>query len=358
MNVTNNNMRLKYTLILAILILSFLACNKTKISELPTWNSDWLLPIAKGNVSFETLKALSKTKTSIKIPSLDLGYQSGVNVNIPPLSINQMGPYKIPLSDWIHKVHFDSLEIFLSFSNLFPIEISSGTQFSFRKANDTNDPSNIIYQHTVNRDIKPNDYYFFDITTYDNFMMDTVYVFLENFKSPGANNITFLAQPLSIDIEVKIIDIKTVELYSNKKTISSDTVNIDFSNEDTPSDTSNYGKVNLFIDNGLPIQFGIQIYFLEKNTNQIIDSLMSPAFDIDACSTDANGNPVNVVSKKSSFMVSTQRIDRIKKASRAVLFHNINTYSAPPPYAIINDNSYLKLQITGDLHLSFNLNNL
>ncbi|MCC6447356.1 MAG: hypothetical protein IT215_01560, partial [Chitinophagaceae bacterium] len=148
------------------------------------------------------------------------------------------------------------------------------------------------------------------------------------------------------------------ELYSNKKTTSIDTVSIDFSNEDTPSDTSNYGNVHLFIDNGLPIHFGIQIYFLEKNTNHIIDSLMSPAFDIDACSTDVNGNPVNVVSKKSSFLVSAQRIDKIKKADRAVLFHNINTYSTPPPYAIINDNSYLKLQITGDLHLSFNLNNL
>ncbi len=351
-------MKQAISLSLLILFIGFISCNKDKSNTLPTWNSDWLLPIAKGKVSFETLKTLSNIETTIQIPSIDLGYTGGAKVNVAPLNISKMGPYKIPLSNWIHKINFDSLELSLSMTNIFPIEISSGTKFSFRKTNDLNDPSNIIYQHILSQNIKSNDYYTFNVTVNNNSIYDTVYLFLEQFTSPGANEVIFSTQPLKIEVKVKVIDIKNVELYTGRVTSNIDTVDVQFSDEDNPTDTSSYGTVNLFVDNGLPIHFGVQIYFLEKNSNLIIDSLMSPAFELDGCNTDANGDPISVVSKKSSFQISTKRIENIKRAHKAIIRHNINTLGYPPPYVLLSKNSFLKMQITGDLHLSFNLNNL
>lgn len=344
---------MKFKFPIALFIILIMSCSKSSNIK---HSSDWLLPLVKGNITFETLKTLSRAKTSISIPSIDLGYTSGTTVNIPPISNKNLGPYKIPLNNWIHKIQFDSLEILFSFKNLFPIETGAGTKFSFRRTANVNDSNNIIYQYITQQNISANGNINFDIVVNNNFINDTIFLFVEEYNSPGANNVTFSAQPSIIDIEVKIIDINYVELYSDKSALEKDTLDIDFSKEETPTDTSNYGIVNIFIDNGLPIQFGIQIYFLDPSTNSYaIDSLWNPTFDIAGSNTDANGTPQNIQSKKSSVSISTQRLDKIKKSKKGVIKYQINTLGYPPPYVRLNKDAFLKLQITGDLHLNLNL---
>ncbi len=347
-------------LVLAITATLLTACSKynTNPDELPTWTSDWLIPLVKGKVAFENIKELSDVKTSFNVPSLDIGYTSGSNVNVPPLNISAVGPYKQSLSSWIHLVNFDSLEIILSFQNVFPIAIGAGTKFSFRRSSNINDASNIIFQHNVPNNIAPGATYAFDVNVMNNFLTDTVYIFLEQFTSPGANNVTFSATPSKINVEVKIIDINRVELFANKTLAEIDTVNIDFSNEDTGTDTSNYGKVNFFVDNALPINFFIQVYFLDPISSQITDSLLNNPFNAIGCNTNAIGDPTDVKSSNTSVSLSNSRINKIKNSKRAVLSYKLNTLGYPPPYVIMSDKTYLKLQITGDLHLSFNLNSL
>lgn len=350
----------KYILFACLIVALFTACSKynTDPKELPTWTSDWLLPLIKGKLAFENIKEISEVKTSFNVPSLDIGYPSGVNVNVPPLNISAVGPYKQSLSNWIHVVNFDSLEIMLSFQNVFPIAIGAGTKFSFRRSTNTNDPNNIIYQHTIPNDIAPNQNYSFDINVINNFLTDTVYIFLEQFTSPGGNNITFSATPSKINVEIKVIDINRVELYPNKSLTEIDTVDIDFSKEDTGTDTANYGKINFFVDNALPINFYIQVYFLDPINSQIVDSLLDNPFNAIGCNTNANGDPTNVNASKTSVNITTARIEKIKKSKRAVLSYKLNTLGYPPPYVVMSDKTYLKMQITGDLHLSFNLNSL
>lgn len=350
----------KICLAIAACMMLLAACSKynTNIDELPSWNSDWLLPLVKGKVSFETIKELNDSKISFDVPSLDIGYTSGVSLNVPPLSISNVGPYKQPLSEWIHLVNFDSLQIRLTFTNSFPVAISAGTKFSFRRTADPNDPANLIYQHTLPNDIAPNQVYSFDVKVVNNFLTDTIFQFLEQFASPGGNNVTFSTTPSKIGVEVKIIDIKRVELFANKSLVEKDTVDIDFENEDTGTDTASYGKVNFFVDNAIPINFSIQIYFLDPVTSQIKDSLLDNPFNAAGCNTNAIGDPVNVNAGKTTISISTNRINEIKKSKRAILSYKINTLGYPPPYVIMSENTYLKLQVTGDLHLAFNLNSL
>ncbi len=349
----------RITLFFSFWIVLFVSsCTKTDFKELPTWNADWLLPLAHLKTSFETIKVLSKTKTTIQVPALDIGFISNSNVNVPPLSFSKVGPYKIPLSSWINTVHFDSLKINLSFTNIFPITISSGTKFSFRRTPDVNATDNIIYQYVASNNIATNESIQFNVAILNDFMTDTVYFYLEQFTSPGASNVVFSDQPCVIQIELDIIDLNKVTLYANKSAVEIDTVKIDFSKEEAPVDSTNKGIVHFYVDNGLPINFGIQLYFLDSATNQVSDSLMSPPFDIKGGQMDAGGSPMNVISQKSSMVISTDRLNRIKRANRAIFSFKINTQGYPPPYVLMNDNAYLKLQITGDLHLSIQLNSL
>jgi hypothetical protein len=347
----------------AFILMILVSCSKynTNINELPTWNSEWLLPLVKGKLSFENIKELSNAKTSFDVPSIDIGYASGLQVNVPPINLPEVGPYKQPLSNWIHQVQFDSLEIDLSFTNVFPIAVGAGTKFSFRRTPTTADPNNIIYQHTITNDIAPNQSYTFNVDVINYAVSDTLYLYLEQFNSPGGNNVTFTSNPSKINIEVQIIDIKKVELYPDKSVVEQDTVEIDFGDEDTNTgglDTSSNGTVNFFIDNALPINCYTQVYFLDPVSSVIKDSLLSTPLNIVGCNTDANGDPTNVKSSKTSFFISSQRIDQIKKSTKAIIVFKLNTNGYPPPYVLMSDQTYLKLQITGDLKLSFNLNSL
>jgi hypothetical protein len=112
------------------------------------------------------------------------------------------------------------------------------------------------------------------------------------------------------------------------------------------------------MDNALPINFFTQVYFLDPVSNTITDSLLNTPLNAIGCSTDANGDPTNVKSTSTSVTINTSRINKIKQAKRAVISYKLNTLGYPPPYVILSDKTYLKIQITGDLHLSFNLNSL
>lgn len=352
-----------YPIILAGLLLLAVSCGKynTNLNELPSSDTDWLLPLVKGRISFDNLKKLNSSTISFDIPSTDIGFASGIQLNVPGISIPELGPYNQPLSDWIHTVQFDTLEISLSFQNSFPIPIGAGTQFSFRRTGTTADPNNIVYQHTVASDIAPGQPYSFTIDVNNNAVSDTLFLFLEQFSSPGGNNVTFSSTPSKIDVTVDIIDIKKVELNVNKSTIELDTVEVDFGSEETntgPIDTSSNGNVHFFIDHALPIHMNAQVYFLDPLTSVVTDSLLSAPLNLIGCNTDANGHPLNVNASKTSIYISNQRIQQIRKSKRAVLSFRMNTNGYPGPYVQMSDQTYLNMQITGDLHLSFNLNDL
>lgn len=353
----------KQILILFGMLLSFSACTKFSgnLNELPTSNSDWLLPLVKGKVGFDNLKRLNTTSIGFDLPSDSLGFTSGISVNVPGITVPELGPYIQPLSDWIHDVEFDTLQLKLTFSNVFPIAVGAGTRFSFRKSIGTGDPSNIIYQHIVPTDIPPGQPYSFEVKVVNNSIGSSLYMYLEQLTSPGGNNVVFSSAPSRIELEVGIIDIKKVELNVGKSAVELDTVDINFGDEEHNTgqvDTSSYGTLNFFFDHALPIHMSAQIYFLDPLNGQVLDSLLTPPFALNGCQTNTAGDPLNVNSSKNSLFISTSRINKIRQAQKAVVSFQMNTNGYPGPYVQMSDKTYLALQITGDLHLSINLNDL
>ena len=143
--------------------------------------------------------------------------------------------------------------------------------------------------------------------------------------------------------------------------VEGDTVEIDFGDEETntgPLDTSSHATVKFFLDHALPINMAAQILFLDPISNQVTDSLLNPAVSVVGCNTNASGDPVNTNSSKNTIYISNARVDAIKKSKKAIVMFRLNTNGYPGPYVNLSDNTYLRLQITGDLHLSFNLNSI
>lgn len=334
------------------------ACSKYNFSDKkwPAWESEWLLPLLKGAFNFEDIRELSQTKTTYNVPAMDIGFAEGVTVDVPVLDLPEVGPYKQALSPWIESVSFDSLRINLSFDNLFPIAIDAGTHFSFRKSEGTTSPSNLIYEHIVTSRIEPGARYSFDVVVQQNSLEDTLYIYLENFKSPGADDVVFATTPCVLQVETKVIDLKQVGLYSGKWLVETDTLGIEWGADDLEfEDTVSTARIHCYIENALPVNQYLQIYFLDPITAQPIDSLLNLPLNISGCQTDAAGVPVNTTQASTSVDLSVNRVRKIRNTQRAVFYYQLNTLGYSQPVIRAGEQTYFSIQLTGDLKLHFKL---
>lgn len=345
-----------FTVLLATALLA--ACSKYKLGDKqwPAWEGEWLLPLLKGTFNFEDIRTLSQTKTTYNVPAMDIGFTEGITVDVPVLDIPEVGPYKQPLSPWIESVNFDSLRITLSFDNLFPIAIDAGTHFSFRKSEGTGSGANLIYEHIVDTRIEPGARYTFDVVVQQNTVEDTLYIYLEQFKSPGGDDVVFATTPCVLQVETKVIDLKQVGIYSGKSLVETDTLGIEWGADDLEfEDTVSTARIHCYFENALPVNQYLQIYFLDPLTAQPVDSLLNQSLNIQGCQTDALGVPVNTTQATTSVDLSVNRVRKIRKTQRAVFYYQLNTLGYSQPVIRAGEQTYFNIQLTGDLKLHFKL---
>ncbi len=347
---------MKKLVLICFIAISILSCNKFKIADTIGLESDWLLPLAKGKIGFKNLKELENNSMSHNIPSFDIGYNPGVLINVPPLNIPEVGPYAQPIMSWIKSLKVKNLNLALSFTNAFPISIGTGTKISFRRDPNTSDASNLIYSHTVLNDILPNQQYDFNIEILNSIIEDTVFIYLEQFTSPGGNNITFSTTPSKLSITLKVLEIENIELYTNNQALFNDTILATFNQETNGLDTTVSGKINVFVDNAMPVNTKFQLYFIDSLTNIIIDSLFSVPFLTSGINTNPlTGAPLTINNSKSEISVNAAKVQRIKSANKAIIDIDLNTNGYSTPTVLANDETYLGIQFTGDLKLKLKI---
>ncbi|MBP6455914.1 MAG: hypothetical protein KA275_04210 [Chitinophagaceae bacterium] len=347
---------MKKIILICFVLLNIYSCNKFKIADQIGLESDWLLPLAKGKIGFKNLKELENNSLSHDIPSFDIGYNPGVPINVPALNIPEVGPYAQPIMGWIKSLKVKNLKIELSFTNAFPITIGTGTKISFRRDANTSDATNLIYSHTVLNDILPNQQYDFSIDILNSVIEDTVFIYLEQFSSPGGNNITFSTTPSILSISLKVLEIENVELYTNKQASFNDTVQANFSQDTNGFDTTVSGKINVFVDNAMPLNTNFQLYFIDSLTNNIIDSLFNTRLIVQGINTNSlTGTPLSINSSKNEILVNAAKVQRIKSANKAIIDFDLNTNGYSTPTVLANDETYLGIQFTGDLKLKLKI---
>lgn len=324
------------------------ACQKIVLDE-NEWQSDWLLPILKAKLTMAQLKEVKKQTISYSIPATDLGFTENVAIDVPAVSITNLGPYIQPLSDWVQSVTIDTLAIRIDINNVFPIAIGAGTQLTVRNSADTMITSNIVTCLTIPADILPGQRFESSIQVSKSTLEDNLYLFVDVLNTPGGTQVSFSTSPTLINISLEVIDLSKIRIYPSKEYTNKDTFKIDFSNQYTNIDSMANGNVTVSLENGLPIQTQVQLYFLDATKSTVIDSMFVSSFEVQAGITDLNGFTSQSSTSSSTITLSAEKISRIRQARYAAVQYALSTPPNNGNSILIDKTAYLELFISGDL---------
>lgn len=342
---------------LAFLIV-FASCKKDATTEM---EGAWLFPIAKGNLSLNSLSTLKNLKYHIDIPAESLGQPAFVAVSAPGLQLAHVGPFPVQITDWLHRLDVDTLDFSGTLANFFPIAIGPGTRVVMRTSRDTSSDANIAGYAPIPNTVPAGKDFTFDIKVLNKTLGDSIFFFLENFNSPAYTGVTFTNAPTQLDVTLKVLTASYVEIYTGRTYESSDTTEFSAGTDDqiggrsngTLSDTSVSGYLTVYTDNSLPANASIQIYFMDATRTRAVDSLFYPtAFNVERGRTDGAGNPSFVASASIVVPVTRLKLDHVKQASYIVSRFQFNTMNTPGLYVATNRNPKLAIQLTGDLKLN------
>ena len=329
-------------------LILFTACQKIVPDE-NEWQSDWLLPILKAKLTMAQLKEVKKQTISYAIPAADLGFTENVTIDVPAVSITNLGPYVQPLSDWVQAVTIDTLAISIEINNVFPIAIGAGTQLTVRNSADTLSASNIVTRLTIPIDILPGQRFESSIQVSKSTLEDNLYLFVDALNTPGGTQVSFTTTPTLINISLEVIDLSKIKVYPAKEYTNKDTFKIDFSNQYTSVDSIANGDLTISLENGLPIQTKVQLYFLDASKSVVIDSLFSSSFEVAAGSTDVNGFTVQTSTSSNTITLSADKINRIRQARYSAVQYALSTPTNNGNSILVDKSAYLELFISGDV---------
>ncbi len=350
----------KLLLVSAFLLLAagFSACKKGATAEL---EGDWLFPIAKGDLSINSLNSLKNLEYHIQIPAQSISQPVNIPVSSPGLQLQHVGPFPVQITDWLHRLDVDTLEFSGNLNNFFPVPIGAGTKVVMRTSADTSGTTNIAGTANIPATVLPGGLFSFDIKVLNKQLGDSVFFFLEEFNSPPYNNVVFSTTATQLNITLKVITASYAAIYTNKTFSSIDTTEFSAGSDDqlgvhtsgTLSDTATSGNINVFADNGLPANTIVQLYFLNSTKTQILDSLFVPeSFTIAGGRTDGAGNATYVAPNSTKVPISRRKLDNIKQAAYVISNFRFNTIGFTGPYVSINRKPALTIQLTGDLKLN------
>jgi len=347
-------MRLFFLALVAIL--SFVGCKKftNNLDDINEPEQEWLLPIARSTLDFGDIREVTDIYLELDINAADLGLPANVSTNVPQIDNLDLGPYQLNLPDEIiHKVEFDSLAFEIILTNPFPFIIGAGTRVTYRNSASTDSETNVLLSWNLAQDIPAGQSASITQTISGNYVQETVFVFIENFSTPGGDNLFIENRPLLIETNFKLIDITKIEFNEGHTLTSIDTVGIviDIPEETDTTDTDSRGTATLYFDNTLPVNQRFQAYFLRNNA--VVDSLLVSPVLIEPSINDWEGNPLSIVSSESSATLTWERINNLSDCDKLVIHHFISTINNPNDPIVANKSASLKVQLVVDL--KFNL---
>lgn len=334
-------------------LLFWTACSKDRDAEL---RGDWLFPLAKGAFSINSMSALQNLQYDVDIPAVALNVPEGIAVSSPGLRISHVGPFALQISDWLRRVDIDTLEFRGRLDNFFPIPIGAGTRVTMRNSRDTS-ASSVVGEMVIGQDVPPGANFGFEINVYNKTLIDSVYIYLDDFRSPPYSNVTFSTRPSHLRISLGVVSASYLDIYTGKRFTSSDTTEFSAGSDDNPNqspinDTSVRGQVNVFCDNGLPVGIRGQIYFLDGSRTRVLDSMFASDLFIGPGQTNAAGATTVTNSTTQRVTVSDRKLEAIKAARFIVTRFIVSSEGISAPFVGANREAALRLQFTGDLNIT------
>lgn len=351
-------MLLKRLTFLFLFFCAAISCTKNLVVEDDdVWESDWLAPLIKTRFTMDQLRELNDTKYEFNIPAIDLGFAENILVDVPALNISRLGPYQAPVSDWVKEIQIDTLAIEVELTNIFPIPIGAGTKLVLRNSTDTLNLSSIIAQIDIQQDIPAGGIFKTEIKSIQSTIGSNLYFYLDAFHSQGGNQVSFTSNPCKIKMNLKVIDLKRIDLYTNQQVVSTDTFKVELGDTlSSVNDTLATGILDVMITNGLPVSSNMQLYFLNANKSTVIDSLFNEPLLVEPGTTSTLGETITETNASSSISLNGNKIQHIRQSTYAVIQYELKTPSSGL-FVSANDHAFLQMKLIGDLKLHLNPNN-
>jgi hypothetical protein len=343
-------------LALAIIIVG-VSCQKFTqgFDGIDSLEQEWLLPTAKSTINFDDIRDITDINFEFMVQPFDLQLPTNSPVDVAPMHDIELGPFLLNLPDIIHLVEFDSLSFQVTLTNPFPFEIGDSTMITYRNENETSNESNVLFRWELSEDLLPYQSITRTQTVGRNYVGETIYAFIENFSTSGGSNLPISDNPMVIQTNFKLINIRNIELNPGQSLTSIDTIGIviDLPDENEYTETASAGIATLYFDNALPVAQQFQGYFLRDN--QVVDSLLVSPVAIAPCANDGQGNPLSIESSTSTATLSWDRLNNLSTCDKLVIHHFISTNPNPNNAIVANESCSLKVQLVVDvkINLSF-----
>ncbi|MBL7766724.1 MAG: hypothetical protein JNJ58_11550 [Chitinophagaceae bacterium] len=334
------------------------ACGKRIVDNTPL-ESNWLLPLVKGNISLNDLSRLEGTTFDYVITPAQINQPTNTPVSSPAFTVDFIGPFTVPTQDIIKYLKVDSIELGIHLKNIFPVNIQSGFTVTLRSSDNTASSSNVLFSKTFSNAIAAQSQDSLPLSIHNVTIADSLYFYIENLNIDAFNQVVF-NENVPVQFTIDKVRLNELAFFPNKNFSISDTV--EFSSGDlssiydaggnTLADSAVSGFLNLFTDNGLPVNLRMQMTFLKNNLP--VDSVFENSFILNGAGVDAAGIPNSIDAKKNSVAIRKVKLKNIESCDRMIYSFSINTDGYTSPQVIMGKQNKLALQIVSDIALMLN----
>lgn len=334
---------IKKAFLFAALILSNGACNfnPDNLSSL-TWQVDLLGPLVKTELVLEDFLEFQDISLPIVIDiglgdtTIDCDSSGCISVP-PPIDIIPPTIDTFPTITAFESITFETVDIFMVITNNSPLTIKAGGELTV-----TDTLLTEVVKFSVDSNILPGISYTTSISSFQNKeVKNTLILSIKNFTLDSIFlPVTFTSNDnIKIEFKIQVIKISSVEANPITFTIS-DTTDFDLEGDILETNIEE-GEIITFINNEIPFEIKLQVYFYDADKSTVLDSLFGTNKFINA----KDSSRVSVIFTK----------NKIQKISSAKYINIDAQFSIPGPGAqTISKDQKIEFLMVGDFKIKLN----
>jgi hypothetical protein len=324
-----------------VLFCVFPACNFNPDKQVvPAWTMDFLGPIVKADMNIQNIYELDDLHANLSLSLSDFSTPTPTGTMvIPPVPSTNLGPYTMDLTNAFGNADIASGDLSYKITNNLEINVNAGTTVIMKQGSTT------LLSNPTNNIAAFGGTYTSPVTLLSNTnILSDISLSIQNFSSNGSGGNLVTIDPnrkLILEIFLKNIKIKSITLTNANSFSITDTSNFNIKGNGIPSQTVS-GTFTMYLTNNIPLNFDLQVYFLD-DSKTLLDSLFdSPSTIIKATSVPSE---TILVTK-----LNNRKINNLNKASIAQTKLMLNTGAN----TTIPNSLFMKMQIVGDLQIRLN----
>ncbi len=296
-------------------ILSGLVSGCDTPDETPNYEPQYFGPIVDTRIDIEDISQLEDIILTQDVDPLDIRNNWQGTVNVSPVNLNQsVGPYPLNITDIFELVRADTLIFETRIENTLPVPIGAGTELVFR--NESND--SLIYKEVLQEDVGPGENISINETLTDIEVENNIDFYLENFTTSGSDGpVTFDNSTEGFfEFELVFLDIDELIVSKGKSYRIKDTSNVSYSRSSNP-DSSVAGEVYISLNNLYPINFRLNLNFIDDKNGVVIDSFLTEKIELAGAPVNAQGRVIGDTTRVvDTVQITRRQLSALKNADR------------------------------------------